>query len=110
MARTITGTTEAILNSLRWLGMDWDEGPDAEGWDPFDATLLRAVDELYKDIFITDKTWNELAERYNTPQIMDLIFTVGNYNMLAMAINSFGVQLEEGLKSFLDQNQIPRMR
>ena len=86
------------------------EGPDAKGWDPFDATLLRAVDELYIDTFITDKTWNALAERYNTHQIMDLIFTVGNYNMLAMAINSFGVQLEEGLKSFLEKNQIPKMK
>ena len=86
------------------------EGPDAEGWDPFDAILLRAVDELYIDTFITDKTWNGLAERYNPHQIMDLVFTVGNYNMLAMAINSFGVQLEEGLKSFLEKNQIPKMK
>ena len=86
------------------------EGPEAEGWDVFDSTLLRAVDELYADTFITDETWNALAERYNTHQIMDLIFTVGNYNMLAMAINSFGVQLEEGLKSFLDNNQIPKMK
>ncbi len=86
------------------------EGPDAVGWDLFDATLLRAVDELYIDTFITDKTWNALAERYNMHQIMDLVFTVGNYNMLAMAINSFGVQLEEGLKSFLESNQIPKMK
>lgn len=85
------------------------EGPDAEGWDPFDAILLRAVNELYTDTFITDKTWNALSERYNTHQIMDLVFTVGNYNMLAMAINSFGVQLEEGLTSFIEKLKIPKM-
>ena len=86
------------------------DGPEAQGWEPFDATLLRAVDELYTDTFISDDTWNGLVKRYNTHQIMDLVFTVGNYNMLAMVINSFGVQLEEGLKSFLDNNQIPKMR
>ena len=86
------------------------EGPNAQGWDPFDAILLRAVDELYIDTFITDETWKALNKRYNTHQIMDLVFTIGNYNMLAMVINSFGVQLEDGLKSFLDNNQIPKMR
>ncbi|MBA7662399.1 hypothetical protein ES703_70428 [subsurface metagenome] len=76
------------------------EGPDSEGWDPFDVTLLRAVDELFIDAFITEETWKVLSEKYNTNQLMDLIFTVGYYNMLAMALNSFGVQQEEGLKKF----------
>ncbi|MFQ6126403.1 MAG: hypothetical protein ACE5R6_17595 [Candidatus Heimdallarchaeota archaeon] len=32
------------------------EGPDAQSWGPFDATLLRSVDELYTGAFISDKT------------------------------------------------------
>src|SRR5687768_8720563 len=39
------------------------EGPDATGWDPFDATLLRAADELHDDNFISNATWAGLAER-----------------------------------------------
>ena len=31
---------------------------------------------------------------------MDLIFTVGQYNLVSMALNSLGVQLEEGAKGF----------
>ncbi len=31
VARKIEGTVEAILDSLRWLGLDWDEGPDVGG-------------------------------------------------------------------------------
>ena len=27
VARTVEGAVDTILNSLRWLGMDWDEGP-----------------------------------------------------------------------------------
>ncbi|MDI6814972.1 MAG: glutamate--tRNA ligase [Dehalococcoidales bacterium] len=31
VARKVKGTVEAILNSLRWLGLDWDEGPEVGG-------------------------------------------------------------------------------
>ncbi|MFH1663108.1 MAG: glutamate--tRNA ligase [Chloroflexota bacterium] len=31
VARTVEGSVEAIFNGLRWLGMDWDEGPDVGG-------------------------------------------------------------------------------
>ena len=75
-------------------------GPDTPGWNPFDATLLRAVDELYIDAFISDKTWKLLSERYNTHQLMDLIFTVGQYNAVSMALNTLGVPLDEGIKGF----------
>jgi alkylhydroperoxidase family enzyme len=33
------------------------QGPDAQGWSPFDATLLRTVDQLYRNASITDATW-----------------------------------------------------
>jgi alkylhydroperoxidase family enzyme len=76
------------------------EGPDAQGWDSFDATLLCAVDELYIDSFISDSTWQKLSEKYNTHQLMDLIFTVGQYNLVSMVLNTLGVQLEEGREGF----------
>ena len=76
------------------------EGSNAPGWSAFDATLITATDELHNDAFISDKTWATLAETYNTQQMMDLVFTVGQYNMVSMALNSFGVQLDEGLKGF----------
>ncbi len=33
-------------------------GPDAAGWDPFEATLLRTADELHVSAFVSDGTWN----------------------------------------------------
>ena len=76
------------------------EGPKAAGWDASDATLLRATDELYYDAFITDATWGALAKSYNQQQLMDLVATVGEYNLVSMLLNSFGVQLEEGVPGF----------
>lgn len=75
-------------------------GPDAPGWDPFEATLLRAVDELHADAMIGDATWKALCERYDTRQLMDLVFTVGQYNLVSMALNTLGVQLDEGIEGF----------
>lgn len=32
----VKGVEEAILDSLRWLGLDWDEGPEVGGdYDPY---------------------------------------------------------------------------
>ena len=31
VARTVEGALEAILGGLRWLGLDWDEGPEVGG-------------------------------------------------------------------------------
>jgi len=76
------------------------KGPKAPGWDPFDATLLQAVDELHDDAFITDATWNALAQRYNQQQLMDVVATVGQYNLVSMFLNSFGVQLDKGVPGF----------
>jgi len=72
-------------------------GPDAAGWSAPERALLRATDELHGDAFISDATWAELAKRWNTQQLMDLVFTVGQYNLVSMALNSFGVQPEPGL-------------
>ena len=75
-------------------------GADAPGWSEHDAALIHATDELHKDACISDATWNGLAKTYNTQQLMDVVFTVGQYNLVSMALNSFGVQLDEGLKGF----------
>ena len=31
VARRTEGSLEAILDALRWLGLDWDEGPEVGG-------------------------------------------------------------------------------
>jgi 4-carboxymuconolactone decarboxylase len=76
------------------------KGAEAPGWSDFDSALIRATDELHEDSFISDATWKLLASRYNTRQMMDLVFTVGEYNMVSMALNSFGVQLDKDRSGF----------
>ena len=72
-------------------------GPDADGWTPFDAALLRAADELHAEQRIADATWNTLATRYDTRQLMDVVFAVGQYTLIAMALKTFGTPLDAGI-------------
>lgn len=76
------------------------QGPDEPGWAPFDAALLRAADELHDDYAISDATWSKLSEKYGTPQLMDVVFTVGQYKLVSMALNTFGVELDPGVEGF----------
>ena len=73
------------------------EGPDAEGWSPFEAALIRAADELVAECLVTDATWATLADELDAPQLMDVVFTVGAYEIVAMAFKSFGVELDADL-------------
>ena len=73
------------------------KGAAAADWSAPDRALLRATDELHEDAFISDATWAELASSLSTQQLMDLVFAVGQYNLVSMALNSFGVQPEPGL-------------
>ena len=70
------------------------QGPDTSGWDPFEATVIRAADELHVDSFISDATWQTLATRYDVKQLIDTIDTGGALTLHAGIINSLGVQIE----------------
>ena len=76
-------------------------GPDAAGWDAFEAALLRAADELHVDSFVTDATWRMLAARYDTSQLIDLVDSVGDLTMHAGAFNSLGVEIEAAIEDRL---------
>ncbi len=75
-------------------------GPDDPEWNEFESALLRAADELFHDAIIADSTWNTLSRHYEEKQLMDIVFTLGQYNMVSWMLNSFGVQLEEGVPGF----------
>ena len=78
-----------------------------EGWATEDALLLKTVDELHHNHRWSDAIWSELAEAYDIRQIMDLLFTVGAYDTLAVAFNCFDLPLDPELegKSFPDDHE-----
>lgn len=74
---------------------DIEDLQHAAAADGLDRAVLAAVDELEDQSRVSDATWAALGEKLDDRQLMDLVFTVGCYSMLAMAFNTFGVELEQ---------------
>jgi alkylhydroperoxidase family enzyme len=74
------------------------EGSAADGWPEHEAMLMRAVDELHDEDRISDPTWQALAAEYDERQLIELALLIGQYHMVAFALNSLGVELDEGLE------------
>ena len=84
------GLTDAEIDAIK-------EGPGAANWTPEESAMLQAVDDLTADAFVTDATWAKLGT-LTEKQRMDLVCTVGQYSQVCMMLNSFGVQLDDGLE------------
>jgi len=73
----------------------FDSGPGGPGDDV--ALIIRAVDELDAESRLSDETYDLLSAEFDDRQLMDLVFTIGTYGLLAMAFNTFGLELDDGV-------------
>ena len=78
-------------------------GSATDTWTPLEADLLAATDQLIDRYRIDDDTWARLAEHLDERQLVELVFVVGTYTGLAMAFNSFGLQLDPELEAIVGQ-------
>ena len=74
-------------------------GPDAAEWDPFEATLLRLADELYRNSSVRDETWEGMTARYDLYNLVDAVMAVNETTLVAMLYNSWGVQPDESARA-----------
>ena len=72
-------------------------GVDAVTWTPLERALVAATDQLIDRYRIDDDTWARLAEHLDERELVELVFLIGTYTCLAMAFNSFGLQLESDI-------------
>jgi len=84
------GLTEAEIAALT-------RDPADYPWSAADRTLVEACDELHDEQCISDITWAALKETWSDRQVVDLIFAAGQYTLVSMALNSLGVQLDDGV-------------
>ena len=68
------------------------QGADATGWTANELSLITAANEMYRDTTISDETWQDLSERYDTHQMMSIVATVARYRKVSMTLNALGVQ------------------
>jgi alkylhydroperoxidase family enzyme len=84
---------------IEWVAEDLDRSE----WGSLDRAMLQAVDDLLSSAEVSETTWEDLAGYLDEHQLMDLVFTVGCYEMLAMVFQSCGLDPEESLVPYLPQ-------
>lgn len=70
------------------------QGPDSPHWTASERNLLRAVDQMRDSYDIDDELWSSLAEEFNEVQLVELVFTIGNYMQFSAVLNSLRIPLE----------------
>lgn len=65
-ARDSQESYDAILDALRWLGMDWDEGPEVGG--PHEPYRQSQRTDLYREVIAKLLAAGEVYEAYSTPE------------------------------------------
>ena len=69
-------------------------GADAGNWSLTEQTLIHMVDELRYDTEISNETWQILKGNFNDKEIMELVYTAGQYQLVSMILNSAGIHLD----------------
>lgn len=78
-------------------------GADESIWTELQAHALRAVDQLKATGHIEDATWNGLAAGLEEKVLLELLFFIGTYGMLAWVFNAIGLEPEERLRQYAQE-------
>jgi glutamyl-tRNA synthetase len=65
-ARDSEESYNAILDALRWLGLNWDEGPEVGG--PYEPYRQSQRGDLYREVIAKLLAAGEVYEAYSTPE------------------------------------------
>lgn len=71
-------------------------GAGSSRWTALERGIISATDELHAEACVSDTTWQQLA-LLDVQQRLDLIFAVGQYRLVSMALNTLGVVVDPGL-------------
>jgi alkylhydroperoxidase family enzyme len=81
--------------------------PEPHGFDDDERSLLSATDQLFRAADLDDDGWKELRDRFTTEQLIDLVYTVGQYQTVAMVINTFRVRPEPDIAALREELPLP---
>jgi 4-carboxymuconolactone decarboxylase len=74
------------------------DGAGSAHWSELERWIVVAVDELREDSQLEDPTWTALHQHLDHRQILDFLFTVGTYILLALVFNAIRIEREPELQ------------
>ncbi len=72
-------------------------GPDAPGWTPLEAALLRGVDQMMRGWSIDADVYRTLEGALTAQQLVDYVLLVGEFILVALTLNVFQIEKDPGL-------------
>lgn len=82
-------------------------GGDDPYFTEFERTVIRATEELVRDRRVGDASWQALRAQWNEQQMLDFLFTVGCYVMVAGVMRSTGAERQDDLLALAGQYGAP---
>lgn len=107
-ARDSDESYAAILDALRWLGLDWDEGPEVGG--PYEPYRQSQRGEIYRDVIARLLEAGEVYEAYSTPEEVEARHVAAGRNPKLGYDNYDRDLTDEQRKVFADEGRKPVLR
>lgn len=82
-------------------------GADDPYFTDFERTVIRATEELVNDRLIGEANWRALCAEWSDEQLLDFMFTVGAYVLVAGVMRSTGVEREPELLELAERYGAP---
>lgn len=82
---------------------DIQAGAGASRWNPAQKALLALADSLVLGPRVPDRVWDHVVDNWEERQAIDAVGLIGNYVMLAMALNTLGVPPDPGYPGYDEQ-------
>ncbi len=75
---------------------------------PADRAVLAAVDDTLEHGKISDAVWAECMRHVGSAeQLLEMVIAIGNWNMFSQLLRSLEIPLEEGVKGWPPDGEIP---
>ena len=107
-ARDSAESYAAILDALRWLGLDWDEGPEVGG--PYEPYRQSQRSEIYRDVINRLLEAGEVYAAYSTPEEVEARHVAAGRNPKLGYDNYDRDLTDEQRKVFVDEGRKPVLR
>lgn len=83
-------------------------GADDPYFTEFERVVIRATEDLVNDRNVSDTNWQALKAEWNEKQMLDFLFTVGAYVMIAGVMRSTGVERRDDLLALAELYGAPK--
>ena len=107
-ARDSAESYAAILDALRWLGLDWDEGPEIGG--PYAPYRQSQRTEIYRDVIARLLAAGEVYEAYSTAEEVEARHVAAGRNPKLGYDNHDRTLTEEDRARFVAEGRSPVLR